>query len=122
MTLTVVSNQADGGEVTIEPASADGRYYPDDNVTLTAVPRPGYVFVNWTGHVSEIEDTSAGTIVVTLNRYYVQNAEEVNIIANFAREETFPWAWLGVGLAGGLVVVVSLGLLLYLRRARARPV
>ena len=121
MTLTVVSNPVDGGDVTSEPASADGAYYPDDNVTLTAVARPGYVFVDWTGHVSEVEDPTRPTIVVTLNRYYVQNAEDVEIIANFARRESFPWMWVAIGLGGGLVAAVSLGVLLYLRRARASP-
>ena len=121
MTLTVVSNPAHGGDVTSEPASANGSYYPADNVTLTAVAKPGYEFVNWTGDVSEIEDPTRTTIVVGPNRYYVQNAEDVEIIANFARQESFPWKWLAVGRGGGLVVAVSLGVLLYLRRARAPP-
>ena len=121
MKLTVVSNPVDGGEVTVQPASGDGKYYPYDNVTLSAVPRPGYVFVSWTGHVSEIEDAGQATILVEMNRYYTQNTEELEIVANFAREKSFPWVWLGVGLGGGLVVLVSLGLLLFRFRAKPPP-
>lgn len=119
MKLTVVSNPLDGGEVTVQPASGDGKYYRYDNVTLTAAPRPGYVFVSWTGHVSEIEDAGQPTILVEMTRYYPQNTEELEIVANFAREKSFPWVWLGVGLGGGLVVLVSLGLLLFRFRAKA---
>ena len=122
MKLTVVSNPVEGGDVTAEPASGDGRYYPSDNVALTATARPGWVFAGWTGDVSEVEDTGQATIVVELNRYYVQNAEDLQITASFARDEGFPWVWLAVGLGGGLVVLASLGGLLYLRlRAPPQP-
>lgn len=122
MKLTVVSNLAEGGSVTIKPASGDGMYYPHDNVTLTAVASPGYVFVNWTGDVSQIEDPDQATIVVELNRYYEQKSQDLQIFANFARERSFPWLWLGAGLAGGLVVLLALlGVLLYLWRARSLP-
>ncbi len=121
MTLTVVSTPAEGGDVTSEPASANGAYYPDDNVTLTAVPAPGYDFVSWTGDVSEIDDAGQSTIVVNLNRYYVQNAKELQIVANFARHKSFPWKWLAVGVGGGLLVLVGIGLLLYRLRPKAPP-
>ena len=119
MKLTVVSNPVDGGEVTVQPASGDGKYYPYDNVTLSAVPRPGYVFVSWTGHVSEIEDAGRSTIVVELHRYYAQSTDELEIVANFARQKSFPWLWLGLGLGGGLVALALLGVLLF--RSRAGP-
>lgn len=121
MTLTVVSTPEEGGDVAVEPAGESGKYYPTDNVTLSAVARPGYVFVSWTGDVSEIEDASQATIVVSLNRYYAQNTDEVDIGANFARQESFPWKWLGIGLGGGLVVVAALGMMLLRLRASRPP-
>ncbi len=121
MKLTVVSAPEESGEVTVEPVSADHYYYPADNVTLTAVARPGYVFNGWSGDVSEIEDPGSGTIVVELNRYYIHNVQKLQIVANFAREESFPWKWLAIGLGAGLLVVAALGLMLFRMRAAGRP-
>jgi hypothetical protein len=66
MTLTVVSNPTSGGEIDCQPPSSDGRYYPSDNVTLTAVAARGYRFVNWTGDVGEVEDTMQSTVIVSI--------------------------------------------------------
>jgi hypothetical protein len=45
--LTVWSSPSSGGTVTVSPNQT--RYEPGTNVTLTAVPAPGYVFVRWLG-------------------------------------------------------------------------
>jgi hypothetical protein len=45
--LTVWSSPSSGGTVTVSPTQT--LYEPGTNVTLTAVPTPGYVFVRWQG-------------------------------------------------------------------------
>jgi len=119
MKLTVVSNPASGGEITCEPSSSDGRYYPSDNVTLTAVPAHGYRFVNWTGDLSEVEDFTEGAIVVQMNRYYSKDITQIQITANFVPTGSrgLPeWIWAVVGVAALLVLVIAVFLM------RSRPI
>ena len=119
MTLTVVSNPVNGGDVTSDPAAISlvdgeypGSYYPTDNVTVTATAKPGYRFVNWTGDVAGIEDTTQSTIVVAMDKYY-PDMKQIEITANFEKTGRFPWAW----LAGGIVAlfVAALALILVVR-------
>jgi uncharacterized repeat protein (TIGR02543 family) len=114
MTLTVVSNPVNGGTTTCEPASVSGSYFPTDNVTVTAAAKPGYKFVNWTGDVSEIEDTTQSTIVVAMDKYFADNDKYIEITANFTKQPHFPWAW----LAGGIVALflAALALAIVVRR------
>jgi len=122
MTLTVVSNPTSGGEVTCQPYSSDGRYYPSDNVTLTAVAAPGYVFENWTGDVDELENITQGTIIVHMDRYYSKDVTLIEITANFVKAGSggLPtWSWAAIGIA----VVLALGTAAFLisRLARRKP-
>jgi hypothetical protein len=123
MTLTVVSNPTTGGEITCEPSSSDGRYYPSDNVTLTAVPTHGYVFVNWTGDVGEVEDVTDGAIVVRMNRYYSKDITLIEIAANFvpAGSSGLPaWSWAVIGIAVVLALCIA-AFLIRRRLARRNP-
>jgi len=118
MTLTVVSNPVNGGTTTCEPASVSGSYFPTDNVTVTAAAKPGYKFVNWTGDVADIEDTTRSTIVIPIHGYYVQNITEIAITANFEKTARFPWKWVWGGLAALLLAAVALAILARRRKKR----
>ena len=124
MTLTVVSNPGRAGDVTAEPplntpldntATKEGNYNPTDNVTVTATAKPGYRFVNWTGDVAGIEDTTQSTIVVAMDKYY-PDRELIEITANFEKTGRFPWGW----LAGGIVALflAALTLAIVVRRRK----
>jgi hypothetical protein len=121
MTLTVVSNPVNGGDVTSDPAfiplvdgEYQGSYYPTDNVTVKATAKPGYKFVNWTGDVAEIEDTTQSTIVVAMDKYY-PDMQQIGITANFAKQPRFPWGWAAGGLVTFLIAVLTLAILVYRR-------
>lgn len=130
MTLTVVSKPAHGGDVDCQ-RSSDGWLtgpsdnvtvdaYPDENVTVTAVAKPGYKFVNWTGDVEEIADPAQETIVVAMDKYYAGRPTEIEITANFRRTSSFPWAWVAGGLAA--LLLVALGLAILVRRRKKRRI
>jgi len=107
MMLTVVSNPTSGGEIDCQPSSSDGRYYPSDNVTLTAVAASGYKFVNWTGDVGEVEDTLQSTVIVPMDRYYSKDITRIEMTANFvpAGSSGLPaWSWAIIGIAAVLAV------------------
>jgi hypothetical protein len=125
MTLTVVSNPVNGGDVTSDPAAISlvngeyqGSFYPTDNVTVTATAKPGYRFLYWTGDVAGIEDTTQSTIVVAMDKYFADNEKYIEITANFEKTGRFPWAW----LAGGIVAlfVAALALILVVRRRKKK--
>ena len=60
MTLTVVSNPSLGGSASALPGpAANGKYYANAPVTLTAQPSVGYVFVKWSGDTGGITDFAA---------------------------------------------------------------
>jgi len=74
-TLMVQQSPPDGGTVT--PAVGVHNFAPNSEVTLTAVPKPGYQFVYWLGDVS---DTTSTRTVTYLNTPKI-------IIAVFVRSE-----------------------------------
>lgn len=55
--FNVTVAQRDGGTVVLAPAG--GTYEAGKTVSLTAVPNPGYEFVNWTGDLSGTELTAS---------------------------------------------------------------
>ena len=57
--LLLQQTPANGGRVT--PATGVHKFEPDSEVTLTALPNPGYQFVYWLGDVSD--PTSTSTVV-----------------------------------------------------------
>ncbi len=75
MQLTVVSQPAAGGAVTLEPSYSDNKYYADEVVALTAGAAAGYVFAEWTGDVSGIADVTDNvvSIVMTQNKTLTAN-------------------------------------------------
>ncbi len=73
--LMVQQSPPDGGTVT--PAVGVHDFAPNSEVTLTAVPKPGYQFVYWLGDVS---DTTSTRTVTYLNTPKI-------IIAVFVRSE-----------------------------------
>jgi hypothetical protein len=62
-TLMVQQSPPDGGTVT--PAVGVHDFAPNSEVTLTAVPKPGYQFVYWLGDVSDATSTRAVTYLNT---------------------------------------------------------
>ena len=68
MTLTVVSNPSLGGSVSALPGpAANGKYYANAPVTLTAQPSVGYVFVNWSGYTGGMTDVSQAVVSVLMD-------------------------------------------------------
>jgi hypothetical protein len=63
VTLLLEQTPATGGEIT--PVAGVYYYAPGAEVTLTAVPKPGYQFVHWLGEVS---DPASKSTVVYLNK------------------------------------------------------
>ena len=78
MLLTVVSQPASGGTITLEPVMSDNKYYPDDVVTVTAQPSAGYIFAEWSGDVSDIADVTDNvvSVVMTQNKTITANFVE----------------------------------------------
>jgi hypothetical protein len=72
--LTITSTE--GGSV-ITPGEGMFWYYDGDFVILSAVPDPGYRFVNWTGKVDTVGDFYAATTMICMMLDYT-------ITANFA--------------------------------------
>ena len=70
---TITANSTEGGTVT-----GARTYDHGANVTLTAKANEGYKFVNW---------TKAGVEVSTANPYEFTATEDVELVANFAKEE-----------------------------------
>jgi uncharacterized repeat protein (TIGR02543 family) len=68
--LTVVSNPTSGGTVEVSPLGAatslGPKYTADAAITLTAVPKTEYVFVNWTGETDGIADTSQTVVTFVM--------------------------------------------------------
>jgi hypothetical protein len=72
--LTIKSTE--GGSV---PIPGEGMFWYDDGqaVALSAVPAPGYRFVNWTGKVRTVSDVDHSTTLIHMTLDYT-------ITANFA--------------------------------------
>lgn len=101
--LLLEQSPVKGGEIT--PVAGIYHFAPGSEVTLTAVPKPGYQFVHWLGEVS---DPTASNTVVYLDKPKV-------IIAVFeqtedgisAKRESLP---AGGGAFGGSLVPTAVDL------------
>ena len=71
--VTLAANDDDWGSV-----EGAGEYVEDDEITITATPAEGYVFVQWTGDITHIEDATAATTTLTVP------AAAVSLTAEFA--------------------------------------
>lgn len=83
--LTVVSSPTSTGTVEVSPAgvasSLGPKYDATDLITLAAVPKAGYVFVNWTGETDRIADTNQTVVTFVMGNRPDKNR---TITANFA--------------------------------------
>lgn len=75
--LTISSTE--GGSVAL-PGEGVFWYHDGQAVVLSALPDPGYQFVNWTGRVQAINDVYKETTLINMNLDYT-------ITANFAPVE-----------------------------------
>jgi len=77
--LTVASTA--GGSVTT-PGVGTFPYNAGTVVNLVAVANTGYQFVNWTGNVGTIANTSAATTTITMNGNYSITANFAQVVGN----------------------------------------
>lgn len=76
-TLAAVSNPVDGGEISVYPEAAE--YEEGTEVQLTAEPKFGYDFVNWTDAENNVVSTEAKfKYAVTANATLTANFNKVN--------------------------------------------
>ncbi len=68
MLLTVVSQPAAGGTITLYPVYSDSNYYADDPVRVTAQAADGYLFAEWSGDVSGIPDVTNNVVEVVMTQ------------------------------------------------------
>jgi len=104
--LTLDVNRPEGGTILVEGQSLPGTpftgvYFRDVPLRLTAVPEPGYRFVEWQGAVSGGEETIALTLT---SDETVTAVFEPIILPNGWRDPSRPLAW-----AGGLTLLLVLG-------------
>ncbi len=90
--LAVNVNPANRGDVVLAPA---GNVYENGTtVTLTATPREGYRFLNWTGDVTSTE--TVVTVTMTANK---------TVTANFEALPTYVLALVANPIEGGVLAV-----------------
>jgi hypothetical protein len=94
-TVEVVREPSQCGTVTLEPEQPLDGYPAGSEVTATAVAAEGYKFDHWGGGLSGAESQQTFTI-----------DGPMTMTANFAVQKSFPWDWLGVGLAGFLLAIM----------------
>ena len=82
--ISLGANDHEGGTVSVNTVSPElgddlwqGKYFSEYEITLTAVPMEGYVFVGWSGDVTEQKSE------ITLRL-----SEDMEIIANFEKNQT----------------------------------
>lgn len=107
-TLTISSDPANGGTVTLEPVQSPQGYTTGREVTVTAAAAEGYRFDHWSGDVSE---TRKKSVTITMD-----SAKELTAI--FIEPQSFAWWWiaLGVGLLLLTLIVVRVFYVIATRR------
>ena len=116
--LTLDVNKAEGGHILVEGQALPGTpftgvYFRDVPLRLTAVPEPGYRFVEWQGALSGAEDR--GSLMLTGNETVTAVFEPV----------LSPGSWLDVdpprAWTAGLILLLALGsIFLSVRRRNHR--
>ncbi|MBT4485156.1 MAG: SUMF1/EgtB/PvdO family nonheme iron enzyme, partial [Candidatus Latescibacteria bacterium] len=96
-TLTMAVNQTGWGTTT--PSIGSHTYDEGSVVTITASPLFGYIFVNWTGNVA---DVNSATTTVTMNG-------NTTVTANFEESSTTPTEITMVSIAAGTFQMGSNG-------------
>jgi hypothetical protein len=76
---TLSISSGDGGSVTT-PGEGDFPYDAGTVVNLVAAAAEGYMFLNWSGDVTTVQDVSAGSTTITVNGDYT-------IVASFEAED-----------------------------------
>lgn len=104
--LTVKTDPAAGGLVTIDPAQPAGGYVAGTKVTASVTVAEGYDFGGWTGDATG-NDT---TISMTMDT-------DKQITAHFTEKKTLSWTyWLKrIGTWVGIAVLVGVALFLLIR-------
>ena len=95
-----LTTRTTGGGTVTAPASSPASYTSGTVVALTASPNPGYHFVNWTGLINTVANTSSASTTVVMNGHYVIQAnfapDSVSIDVSIARsgDDDIELAWL----------------------------
>ena len=116
--LTLDVNKAEGGHILVEGQALPGTpftgvYFRDVPLRLTAVPEPGYRFVEWQGALSGAEDR--GSLMLTGNETVTAVFEPVLSPGSWLDADP-PLAW-----TAGLILLLALGsIFLSVRRRNHR--
>lgn len=94
-TVEVARDPSQGGTVTLEPEQPPDGYPAGTEVTAGAIAAEGYRFDQWSGDLSGSE---------TQQTFFVDGP--MTMTANFASQKSFPWKWVGVGMAGFLLAIL----------------
>jgi uncharacterized protein (TIGR03437 family) len=100
--LLVVSDPGEGANLVVQPASSDGFFPADANVTITAETKPGYKFRRWDGDLSGT--FRSGVVTMSMSRVVRALLDRVPFVApagvrNAAADLPEP------GVAGGLIAI-----------------
>ncbi len=91
-----------------EPYYENWTYTPYDNVTLHAVSKQGFEFVNWTGDIGGA-DAAQSTITVAMKPYFEQGKTRLEIVANFTASEGLYTVTLNSSPGGSVAVETPSG-------------
>jgi hypothetical protein len=94
-TVEVVRSPSGGGTVNLDPEQPPDGYAAATAVTAAAVAAEGYKFHHWSGDLSSAESQQTFTV-----------DGPMTMTANFAIQKSFPWNWVGVGVAGFLLAIL----------------
>jgi len=83
-TVTLSANPTGSGTVT-----GAGNYFENANVTVTATPNAGYLFVNWTENGTPVNTNASYSFTIVGNRTLVANFQPCGVISTFPHHEGF---------------------------------